>query len=114
MLRRLGTITAGILLITLWLTGCANHVSIADLTRDPAHYADKEVTISGEASGAVGGFGQGIFQVDDGTGRMWVLSQNYGLPGNGSKVSVTGQVQQGISFGGRNYGVMLRQTKPLN
>jgi hypothetical protein len=40
-----------------------------------------------------------------------VFSQNFGLPANGAKVSVTGQVQQGFSFGGHNYGVIFRQTK---
>jgi uncharacterized protein (AIM24 family) len=58
--------------------------------------------------------GQGIFQVDDGTGRIWVVSQNFGIPGNGAKVAVTGRVQQGVSFGGRNYGTVLMQTQARN
>lgn len=113
MISRLLKVSLAIVLslTIVFLLGCPNHVSINDLTRDPAHYADKEVTITGTASDAFGGFGNGVFQVDDGTGRMWVICQNYGLPGNGAKVSVTGQVQQGISFGGRNFGVVLRQTK---
>jgi hypothetical protein len=36
------------------------------------------------------------------------------LPGNAAKVSVTGQVEQGFSFGGRTFGVILRQTKALD
>jgi hypothetical protein len=104
-------LTAALTFLILLVAGCPTHASIADITRDPAHYAGKDVTITGQASDAFGGMGNGLFQVDDGTGRIWVLSQNYGLPGNGSKVSVTGQVQQGISFGGRNFGVILRQTQ---
>jgi hypothetical protein len=58
-----------------------------------------------------GALGNGVFQLDDGTGRIWVYSQSFGVPGNGSKISITGRVQQGFAFGGRNFGVILRQTK---
>jgi hypothetical protein len=52
-----------------------------------------------------------MFQVDDGSGSMWVYSQNYGVPGNGSKVAVTGRLSQGFSFGGRSFAIILRQTQ---
>jgi hypothetical protein len=55
--------------------------------------------------------GNGVFQVDDGTGRIWVFSQNFGVPGNGAKVAVTGRVEQGFSFGGKSYGVIVRETQ---
>jgi hypothetical protein len=105
---------AAALPLALMLVGCTTHTSIADLTRDPAHYTGKDVTITGQATDVFGGLGQGLFQVDDGTGKIWVLSQNYGLPANNAKVSVTGQVQQGINVGGRNFGVLFRQSKPLD
>jgi hypothetical protein len=104
-------VAASLVLGALFLAGCPTHITIADINRDPGRFAGKEVTISGQASDTFGGFGNGIFQVDDGTGRIWVLSQNFGVPGNGSKVSVTGQVQQGVSLAGHNYGVILRQTQ---
>src|SRR5215470_17944968 len=68
--------------MALLLVGCPTRTSIADLTRDPAHYAGKDITISGQATEAFGGFGQGLYQLDDGTGKIWVFSQNYGLPAN--------------------------------
>jgi hypothetical protein len=107
-------LAAGLALLTLWLVGCPAHTSIADINRDPGRYAGKDITITGQASDSFGGFGNGVFQMDDGTGRIWVFSQNFGLPGNGARVSVTGQVQQGFSLAGRNYGVILRQTKALD
>jgi hypothetical protein len=58
--------------------------------------------------------GAGIYQVDDGTGRIWVFSDNFGVPGEGATVSVTGRVEQGISWGGRNFGVILRETQARN
>jgi len=93
------------------LVGCPSRTSISDINKDPGRFSGKEVTIGGHTSNAFGAMGNGIYQVDDGTGTMWVLSQNFGVPGNGAKVAVTGRVQQGISFGGRNYAVVLRQTK---
>jgi hypothetical protein len=42
---------------------------------------------------------------------MWICSQNFGVPGNGSKVIVTGRVEQGFALGGRSFGVILRQTQ---
>lgn len=98
--------------LVLCLAGCTRHASIADILRDPAQYADKEVTIDGQASSGFGGFGNGFFQLDDGTGKIFVLTQNFGIPAEGARVSVTGEVQQGISVGGRSFGVIFKQTKP--
>jgi hypothetical protein len=102
---------AALLAAALLLAGCSTPVPIAEINRDPGRFAGKEITIKGRASDSFGGFGNGVFQVEDSTGSIWVLSQNFGLPGNGADVSVVGQVQQGFSFGGRNYGIILRQTK---
>ena len=103
-----------VVLALLSSAGCKTYTSIADINRDPSRFADKEITISGQASDSFGVMGQGMFQVDDGTGRIWVISQNFGIPGNGAKVAVTGRVQQGISFGGRNFGTVLMQTQARN
>jgi hypothetical protein len=96
----------------LSLPGCTRHASIADILRDPAQFAGKEVVISGQASAGFGGFGNGFFQMDDGTGKLWVMSQNFGIPAEGARVSLTGEVEQGIAIGGRSFGVVFRQTKP--
>ncbi len=95
----------------LLLAGCRSHTPIADINKDPSQYLGKDVTISGSVSTSFSALGNGVFQVDDGTGQMWVYSQNFGLPANGGKVSVTGKVEQGFSFLGRSYGVILRQTE---
>jgi hypothetical protein len=95
----------------LLLAGCPTRTSIANINRDPGHFAGREVTIAGHVSEAFGALGNGVFQIDDGSGRMWVYSQNYGVPGNGSKVAVTGRVEQGFAFGGRSFGVVLRETE---
>ena len=101
------TLVVGILL----LAGCPTRTSIANINRDPGHFAGREVTIAGHVSEAFGALGNGVFQIDDGSGRMWVYSQNFGVPGNSGKTTVTGRVEQGFSLAGRSYGVILRQTE---
>jgi hypothetical protein len=98
----------------LALAGCPTRTSIANINRDPGRYAGREVTIAGHVSESFGALGNGVFQIDDGSGRMWIYSQNYGVPGNGSKVAVTGRVEQGFTFGGRNFCVILRETDRLH
>ena len=93
------------------LVGCPPQVSIADINKDPGHYAGKDITIAGHTTNSFGALGNGVFEVDDGTGRMWVFSQSYGVPSNGSRVAVTGRIEQGFSFGGRSFAVIMKQTK---
>ena len=101
-----------LLSVGLILAGCPPHTTIANINRDPGHYAGKDITLAGRASNSFGALGTGVFQLDDGTGSMWVYSQNYGVPSDGAKVSVTGRVEQGFNFGGRNFAIILRQTEP--
>jgi hypothetical protein len=93
------------------LAGCPTRTSIADINKDPGRYAGKEVTIAGHASSSFGAMGNGTFQIDDGSGHMWVASQGFGVPSDGSKVAVTGRIEQGFSFGGRSFAVVLKETQ---
>jgi hypothetical protein len=93
------------------LIACPARTSIAKINLDPGKYAGKEVTIAGRVANSFGGLGTGIFQVDDGSGEMWVFSEKYGVPGNGAKLAVTGRIEQGFSIGGRTFGTILRETE---
>src|SRR5438132_14420424 len=95
----------------LLLAGCSDRISVEKINRDPGRYAGKEVTIAGKVSGSFGALGSGIFQIDDGTGTMWIYSQSYGVPSNGAKVAVTGRIEQGFSFGGRSFATILRESQ---
>lgn len=93
------------------LAGCPSRVSIAKINRDPGKYAGKEVTIAGRVVDSYGALGRGAFEIDDGTGTMWVLAGQYGVPGSGAKLAVTGQIAQGFTLGGRNFATVLRETE---
>ena len=96
---------------TLILAACPTHTSIERINRDPGRYVGKEVVIAGHVTTSFGLLGSGVFEVDDGSGRMWVYSQSYGVPGNGAKVAVRGRLEQGFSFGGRNFATILKETE---
>ena len=98
-------------LTCLLLAGCPPRESIAKINRDPGRYVGKEITIAGRVTSSFGAMGSGIFQLDDGTGTMWVLSGRYGVPAEGAKLAVTGHIQQGFTFGGRGFGTILHETE---
>src|SRR5947209_6236180 len=93
---------AVLLATVLLLAGCPPRTSISKITRDPGRYSGKQATIAGKVVDSYGALGRGMFEVNDGTGTMWVYSDGFGVPSNGLKVAVSGRVQQGFSFGGRS------------
>jgi hypothetical protein len=101
----------GVFVGVLLLAGCPPRLKISDIQRDPGKYMNKEVTVAGRVDRAFGALGMGIFQVDDGTGKMWVLSESYGVPGEGANVGVTGTLIQTATFAGKSYSNVLRETR---
>ena len=95
----------------LLLAGCPPRESIAKINQDPGRFAGKEISIAGHVTDSFGALGTGVFQIDDGTGTMWVFSKKYGVPSNGTNLAVTGVIEQGFAFGGRNFATILRETE---
>jgi hypothetical protein len=98
-------------LMTLILTACPQERSIEQIQRDPARYANKEIGIRGTVVSSWGALGTGMYEVDDGTGKIWVMSQNYGVPGKGARIGVAGTIVPTISLGGRSFATVLRETR---
>jgi hypothetical protein len=93
------------------LTACPARENIARINRDPGRFAGKEVTVAGRVSNSFGAMGNGIFEIEDGTGKMWVFTDRFGIPGRDARVAVTGHVEQGFSLHGHNYALILRETR---
>lgn len=99
----------------LLASGCPKRTSIGDVESNPSKYFGKDVAVAGRVTN---GFGialiGGVYKIDDGTGSIWVLT-NRSVPSKGSQIGVKGRVQDGVNFGGRNYGLGLiedeRRTK---
>lgn len=109
MLRNKALLTLGLLLSLLLLAGCPQQKKISDIMKDPAYYAQHEVTVAGTVTRSFGALGTGVYEIDDGSGKMWVFSQNTGVPSQGQKVASIGKVQPTLSFGGISYATVLRE-----
>ena len=100
-----------IAVLALGAMGCPARKRIGDITSDPGRYYDKEVTVAGRVVRSYGALGQGVYEIDDGTGRMWVFTEKYGVPSKDTYIGVTGKVMPGVTWGGRNYGNGMHETR---
>jgi hypothetical protein len=51
-----------------------------------------------------------MYQVDDGTGEILVVSNENRVPSKGARVKVTGKVGEVLVLGGRSLGLHLRES----
>lgn len=94
---------------TVLLTACPNQTNIAKINADPDRYRGKEIGIAGTVTNSYGALGQGAYELDDGTGRIWVATRR-GVPSRGSRVGAKGYVHNGFSFAGRSFGTVMEET----
>jgi hypothetical protein len=98
--------------LTLLLAACPPQKSIAELLRDPMRYHDQEVIVRGTVVQSIGALGGGMFEIDDGSGRLWVYSEGFGVPGKGIRVGVVGIITPTFTFAGRSFATVMRETQP--
>jgi hypothetical protein len=108
LIKRVG-LSFALIASTLLFTACPSQTSIAKINSDPGSYRDKEVGIVGRVTDSYGIPGYGAYEIDDGTGRIWVVTRR-GAPARGTRVGSKGYVQTGITFGGRSYGTVMEET----
>jgi hypothetical protein len=99
---------------TLWLiaaavvlAGCGS-VRIARINADPSRYQYRTVHVSGTVVNSVGLLGTGGYQLDDGSGKIYVISRS-GVPSRGSRVTVTGSVMPGAQVLGQPIGTAIQE-----
>lgn len=80
----------------LALAGC--RTTINQLLAEPGRYADREVTVGGDVVRSVSVLGRGAYQIDDGTGTVWVVTRR-GAPRQGARVAVKGRVRDVVNLG---------------
>ena len=79
-------------------SACASTRTINQLLADPGRYRDDSVKLSGEVVDSYSVANRGAYQIDDGTGRLWVISE-HGVPRKSARVTVKGTVREGFNFG---------------
>ena len=92
----------------LALTACPSKTTIAKINQNPSRYQNQQVGLIGTVTDSYGVLGNGIYELDDGTGRIWVMTTR-GVPTKGTRIGVSGRAHTGVSFGGRTYGLVLQE-----
>jgi len=83
--------------MVLFLPGCEQK-TINHILADPQHYANHEVGVVGKVVRSYSVLGHGAYEVDDGTGTLWVVSKT-GVPREGARVGVKGTIRDGFNLG---------------
>ena len=100
------------LLGSLVLAGCAARgVRVAELKDQPGKYATKSVSVDGivTSSWGVPLVPFQLYNVDDGSGEITVLSRSGRAPSKGMHVQVKGKISEFATFGGRSVGLHLQE-----
>jgi hypothetical protein len=98
-----------ILVATFFATACPQRQTISKINADPGRYRDRDVTVAGTVTDSYGLLNYGVYEIDDGTGRLLVVTRR-GAPARGSKVGAKGRVYTGANYGGRNFGTVLEES----
>lgn len=104
-----------IALAVFFAAACPKRVAIADIEADPDKYNDKTVAVAGVVKDSYGisipivREGGGIYKIDDGTGSIWVMTRNRGVPVKDAQIGVKGKVRTGVVYNGRNYGLVIME-----
>lgn len=98
-----------LLIGTFLFTACPQRESISKVLADPGRYRNKEVGITGTVTDSYGALGVGAYEIDDGTGKIWVATQR-GVPSRGARVGAKGRVRSGFNLGGRSFATILEES----
>ena len=85
------------------------NTTINKINADPSRYHNKKVSIVGRVTDSYGIMGQGAYEIDDGTGRIWVIADRT-VPARGARIEAKGHIITGFVFSGRNMGTVLQES----
>jgi hypothetical protein len=97
------------------ISACASSrvVSIKTLLDDPRRFNGKAVEVHGETTQTTGALGYAEYQIDDGTGKLTVVTQHNGAPRKGAQVRVRGKFRSVGTIGSKSASV-LEETKRVD
>jgi hypothetical protein len=111
-MAKLSRLSLVALLGAFLIAGCAARgVRIAELKDQPDRYDDKRISVTGVVTSSWGiplvPFQ--LYNVDDGTGEITVISRSGRSPSRGARVEVKGKVNEIGVFGGRSIGLHIQE-----
>ena len=81
----------------LAMSGCEQK-TINEIRANPSRYANHEVSVAGTVTRSYSIVGRGAYEIDDGTGKLWIVSEK-GVPREGARVVVKGTIRDAYNFG---------------
>ena len=98
--------------VSVLVAGCgARQVRIAELKDQPTTYNEKAVRITGMVTSSFGiplvPFQ--LYNVDDGSGEITVVSRSGQAPATGTRVEVRGKLSEVAVLGGRSIGLHIQE-----
>ena len=92
------------------MTACEGVTKIGDVNKDPSKFRNKIVRVEGTVTNSVGVMSTGGYQIEDETGKIFVVS-NQGVPARGARVIVEGSVFQGAMVLGEAVGIAIKESR---
>ncbi len=85
-----------VVLLSLIMSGCEQK-TINEIRAEPSRYANHEVAVVGNVVRSFSVLGRGAYEIEDGTGKLWVVSET-GVPREGAKIVVKGTVRDAYNL----------------
>jgi hypothetical protein len=103
-------VRSGLLLgtVLIGLSACAGSIRIRDLLDQPQKYEGKTVRVAGTVTKSAGVLGTGAYEIDDGTGTIYVIARGQGIPREGAKTRAQGRFESVFSFLGRTMAAIVQ------
>jgi hypothetical protein len=86
-----------VMLLAMGLAAC-RETTVARLLAEPERWRNKDVGLQGTVVQSASVLGRGAYQLDDGTGMIWVVS-THGVPREGARVGVRGELKDIVDLG---------------
>lgn len=94
--------------VLVGLNACSRTMRIGDLLDQPQKYDGKTVQVEGTVTQSAGVLGTGAYQIDDGTGKIYVIARGQGVPREGAKTKAKGRFESLFSFLGRTMAAIVQ------
>lgn len=98
----------GAILALVLVAGCKGGVTpIKTLLDDPSRFDHQTVRIAGTVGTSIGVLGYGAYELDDGTGKLTVVTKEGGAPREGAKVGSEGEFRSAFTLGTKTAAVLI-------
>jgi hypothetical protein len=99
----------GLSICAILLFSACGTVKIGRLRAEPYRYQNRIVHVQGNVVKSVGALVAGVYEVQDDTGTIYVISNGGNVPPKGSRVKLDGRYMNGFNFMGKSFGSVIQE-----